>query len=369
MHLTLHLTDACNLACSYCYVRQRPRTMDAATARAAVDMAAEMPGDTGLVFFGGEPLLCRGLIYDTVAYAKEVGKQKNHTFYFKITTNGTLLDEEFLQFTRENAMMVGFSHDGLAQDAFRRTHEGDPTFSRLEPIIPLLLRYQPYAVAMTTVNPETVSRLADSILWLFDRGFRYMVTSLNYSGHWDEKSMAELEKQYKRLAGQYIAWTRQEEKFYLSPFEMKIRSHIRGEKYCDDRCQLGKKQISVAPDGRLYPCIQFVDRDEYGMGDVWAGIDRQKRQAIRQLGQQTDPACLQCAIRGRCLHTCGCLNLRTTGDVARVSPVQCRHEQMLLKITDRMAETLYRERNPLFIHKHYNNAFPFLSLIEDRASV
>ena len=38
---------------------------------------------------------------------------------------------------------------------------------------------------------------------------------------------------------------------------------------------------------------------------------------------------------------------------------------MLIPIADRVGATLYRERNPHFLHKHYNAAYPVLSLMED----
>ena len=38
---------------------------------------------------------------------------------------------------------------------------------------------------------------------------------------------------------------------------------------------------------------------------------------------------------------------------------------MLIPIADRIGETLYRERNPLFLNKHYNPAYPMFSLLED----
>jgi len=38
---------------------------------------------------------------------------------------------------------------------------------------------------------------------------------------------------------------------------------------------------------------------------------------------------------------------------------------MLIPIADRAAEILYKKRNPLFIQKHYNAAYPLLSLFED----
>ena len=53
------------------------------------------------------------------------------------------------------------------------------------------------------------------------------------------------------------------------------------------------------------------------------------------------------------------------GRVKEVSPVLCRHEQVLMPIADHVGEVLYRKRDPLFLHKHYNSAYPLLSLLED----
>lgn len=368
MHLTLHITNKCNLKCKYCYVQQGTQTMTHETAFAAVDLAAKSSGKCGLIFFGGEPLVERGLIYDIVNYSQEIKAKTGQVFYYKITTNGTLLDEEFLKFTRDVNMLVGFSHDGLAQDDCRIFHDGSCTFDTLEQKIPMLLKYQPYAVAMCTVNPSSASRMASSVEWLFNKGFRYIALTLNYdkSAQWDVKSMAALETEYKKLAQLYIKWTKAEEKFYLSPFEMKIMSHCRGDEYCRDRCQLGRKQISVAPDGRLYPCVQFIDDAEFEMGNVFAGVDVDKRSKIEQEGSSEPLSCGECAIKARCNYTCGCLNRQATGTITQVSTVQCRHEQMLIPIADNIAEKLYKERNALFIHKHYNEFYPVISLIEDK---
>ena len=368
MHLTLHITNKCNLRCKYCYVKQGSQTMAHKTAFAAVDLAASEKKPCGLIFFGGEPLTERGLIYDVVEYSQKIKKDTGQVFYYKITTNGTLLDEDFLRFSRSINMMIGFSHDGDMQDDCRVFADGTGTAKSLQDKIPLLLGYQPYSVAMCTVNPETAHKLASSVKWLFDMGFRYISISPNYdkSANWDNKSLAALKSEYKKLAELYIGWTRANLKFYLSCFEMKISSHLKGEKYCEDRCQLGRKQISVAPDGKLYPCVQFVNDAEFEMGDVFSGVDPEKRKTIEQKGSKTSPICESCAINKRCNHTCGCLNRQATGSIDTISPVQCAHERMLMPIADSIAERLYKERNSLFMHKQYNEFYPILSLIEDK---
>ena len=64
MHVTLHLTNACNLACGYCYECHQKDYMTAETAKKAALLAAgKGQSSCGIVFFGGEPLLCRDVIY------------------------------------------------------------------------------------------------------------------------------------------------------------------------------------------------------------------------------------------------------------------------------------------------------------------
>jgi uncharacterized protein len=73
MHVTLHITTGCNMRCGYCYSPPVQRAdMSEETARAAVDFAARLnPINTGIIFFGGEPLLRTELIESTIGYCGE----------------------------------------------------------------------------------------------------------------------------------------------------------------------------------------------------------------------------------------------------------------------------------------------------------
>ena len=56
MHLTLHLTDRCNLACRYCYARHGTNDMALETALSAIAECTDGEENCGIIFFGGEPL-------------------------------------------------------------------------------------------------------------------------------------------------------------------------------------------------------------------------------------------------------------------------------------------------------------------------
>jgi uncharacterized protein len=190
---------------------------------------------------------------------------------------------------------------------------------------------------------------------------------LNYAGCWSEEDLRTLSAEYEKLADFYLERTLAEDKFYISPFEVKISSHINAATYCNERCELGKKQISVGPDGTLYPCVQFVGDEEYCIGHTEQGIDEGRRQDLYMLNEEEKGSCKDCALRRRCNHYCGCLNKQAAGSIEKVSPVLCANERMLMPIADHLAERLFKKRNAMFIQKHYNEMFPLVSLIEDKA--
>ena len=367
MHYTLHLTNRCNLRCDYCYVEPGETDMSLETAKAAIDLAGQDAKRAGIIFFGGEPLLRRELIFDAVAYARAKEQQGGCRYFFKITTNGTLLDDDFLDFACRESMFVALSLDGTKQahDLHRHDAKGQGCYDRAAGAAQRLLRRRPYSPALMTVRPDTLPLFAAGAEALFAMGFVYVIASLDYSAGWREEHLPALERQYELLADLYERKTLAEDKFYFSPFEVKISSHINSKTYCHERCELGLRQLSVGPDGALYPCVQFVGDPAFALGDVFQGIDETKRQALYRHNEREKPGCDACAIRPRCNHYCACLNRQATGSIDQISPMLCAHERIVLPIADRLAERLYKRGSALFIQKQYNEFYPLASLAED----
>jgi uncharacterized protein len=286
---------------------------------------------------------------------------------------GLLLDEAFLRFAVRNDVLIAMSFDGIreAHDLHRRLPNGGPTFDVLLERLRILLAVRPYASVLMVVNPQTAAFLVDSVSFLLDEGCRYLIVSLNYAADWNEADFKTLTRQYQKLGSLYIKWTRAGRKFYLSPFEVKLSSHIHRHCHRKERCELAERQISVDPQGYLYPCVQFPQagpESPWCIGHVSTGIDETARRKLYEQSQAEKPFCAGCAIQERCNNTCGCLNWQTTGTINGISPVLCRHERMLVPIADRVGRILYRKRDPRFLHKHYNAAYPVLSLLEDVAA-
>lgn len=364
MNFALYMTTKCNLACTYCYQENNGYNASSEfcgrsnisldTCKAAVKYSMSKGSlSTGFCIYGGEPLLCKDTIVEFVkwCHSEEI---KNHLVNFKIVTNGLLLDEEFIKFATKHNMSIAMSHDGLMQDDCRVYANGKGTREELEEKIDILLKYQPKAICMMTVDPSCVTKFAASVEYLFNRGFRVILATPRIAREcvWDDDTLELLAKEYEKIAELYIKWTEEGKDFVFAPFDTKIKVRIRGDQSLRKLCEIGDKQPSILPDGKIYPCQQFIE-DKFCIGDVFNGIDPDKLQAIREYRSHTPTICEDCDYRQQCRYTCCCTNYQCTGKVDEISPFQCEHERLLITNANRIADELYEKKAEAFIQKHY----------------
>lgn len=113
MNYTIHLTNRCNLRCKYCYEHKQDRDISFENIKSLIDNEIKSNSDHSVItFYGGEPLLRKDLIYQTIDYIKSKGSKTK--FYFGMTTNGMLMDAEFIKYIKENNFAsVAYSFDGI----------------------------------------------------------------------------------------------------------------------------------------------------------------------------------------------------------------------------------------------------------------
>ena len=115
MNYILHLTDYCNLNCKYCYENKREKDLSIENIKAIIDYEIKQKNKvSNIVFYGGEPLLKKDIIYKTIDYIKS--KKSKTKFYFGMTTNGTLIDGEFIKYMKDNKFInLAYSFDGIKE--------------------------------------------------------------------------------------------------------------------------------------------------------------------------------------------------------------------------------------------------------------
>ena len=138
MQIILKLTTACNLNCVYCSEGDsEPQSLPPKIFFKLVD---DLPAlleslntkDADFLFHGGEPMLYgRDKLKLLIDYA--TSHLSNYNTRFLMQTNGVLIDEEWINFFKQENISVGISLDGYPElhDKNRRTKTGEPTAEKV----------------------------------------------------------------------------------------------------------------------------------------------------------------------------------------------------------------------------------------------
>ncbi|MBQ3153480.1 MAG: anaerobic sulfatase-maturation protein [Bacteroidaceae bacterium] len=158
----------CNLDCSYCYYRDKAEIYSAPQNRMTDDVleeyvrqyleAVNLPTVT-FCWHGGEPLLAGIDFYRKAVELQQryaAGRQIENT----LQTNGTLVNDEWCDFFRENNFLVGVSLDGTEEvhDAYRRDCGGAPTFGKVMQAVEKMHNREVEYNILATVNSRSEGR-------------------------------------------------------------------------------------------------------------------------------------------------------------------------------------------------------------------
>lgn len=154
----------CNLDCEYCFFlskdqlypgsdfRMEPAVHEAYVAQLLA--AHEGAEEVVVAFQGGEPTLMGLDFFRRTLELEEQFRRPGQQILNTMQTNGTLLDDAWGSFLRENDFLVGVSIDGprAMHDAYRVDKGGKPTFDRVVRGLDVLRRHGVDWNALTTVN-------------------------------------------------------------------------------------------------------------------------------------------------------------------------------------------------------------------------
>jgi uncharacterized protein len=360
----LFVDHLCNLACRYCYNGEHfSRPMSMQTAQKAVERALGVrPPHLDVSFFGGEPLLRVSWIKDVVAYTERRAQEMGAAappLRFVMNTNATALDEEALDLMAPPRPFAGF----VSLDGDRETHDrnrvssgGAGSYDKVVAGIRRLAdRRIPYEL-VAVVGIDSARALGKTVRALAELAPRRIVLSPNFRDAWTDEALYDLRAGLADVASFWIERFRAGAIVRIDPLQTKILTHLHGGMPCPARCVLGQSEWTVAPSGNLYACAQMVgedDREDLVIGHVDRGFDTTKIAALQADKNRVETTCAPCELRDRCQSHCGCRHLGLTGRLGEINAVLCETESAFLSAADHVAETLYAERCPAFVHHFY----------------
>ena len=238
-----------------------------------------------------------------------LGKQVD----FSLTTNGTLLKPEIIEFLAENRVGVTISIDGPkeVQDKFRVFQNGTGSYDIIAPKIKELLkrhRSRPIGARVTlTSGKMDVKRIYQHLteeVGFSEVGFAPVTTSPTRAHAISEGGYDEMLGQFTGLAYEFLEASVQNRHHGFSNVKETLEELHKGVSKAFP-CGAGLGLLGVATDGDVALCHRFAGSDSHKLGTVRDGIDRDAQRAFLEshhIADKTD--CSRCWARPLCSGGC-----------------------------------------------------------------
>jgi uncharacterized protein len=345
--LCLNIAHDCNMRCGYCFASQGSFNCDKAlmstdVAQRSVDFLIENSGvrkNIEIDFFGGEPLLNFGVVKETVEYGKDRAKKAGKNLKFTITTNALLLDKEINDFINNNMYNVVLSLDGRKEvhNRMRPDMGGRATYDRTVGKIKDILQGRTNGTYFVrgTYTRYNLDFCKDAV-HIADLGFKSLsvepvIAEPDMPYAIREEDLHTIFCEYDRLLDECVKRLGTPDEFCFYHFKVSLDQGPCVFKRLSG-CGAGYQYMAVTPEGKLYPCHQFVGDQGFEMGNIWDGVqkpDISDMFANSHVYSKAD--CAGCWARFYCSGGCHASSYKATGDINSNYKIGCEIEKKRLE--------------------------------------
>ncbi|MCX8095541.1 MAG: SPASM domain-containing protein [Caldisericia bacterium] len=286
--LCLLISQTCNMKCDYCFVSEgtygeKDSLMNEEISLKAVDFLIENSKTKNIEidFFGGEPLLNWMVVKKTIEYGNKKAKESGKILRFSLTTNGILLNEEKLNFLKENFVSLIISLDGPKEinNIHRRLKNGLTSFDIIIKNLEKLKDYDGYYIRGTFTNKT--KNIFKSAKYFYEQGYKNIslepvILEKDNSLSLKESDIEEIKIEYEKL-GELIYKEKLKGKilnFYHFNVDLSNGPCLGKMNF---GCGAGVEYLAVDTKGDLYPCHFLKEFEEFKIGNIFDGIEENKR--------------------------------------------------------------------------------------------
>lgn len=380
-HICLNLTDACPLACVYCFVEQHPHYMTLEVAKSAVNFILKNlekkrknnPEErASITYFGGEPtLMWDEIIVPLTNWVRE----NDYPIDFTITTNGVLLNKERIQFLKDNNITPLLSIDGdkATQNYNRPRHDGSGSFDAVSAIIPDLLEAFPNTTFRATIWPETAQYTFENYIFAIRQGFKNVFFIPDCRHSWSVEKQQILEQEIHKIFSfidfcftndiQPPSFSTIEDTYSnmlqldLLKYHHQIKELFLQRNFF--RCGLGTTFGSIGYDGSIYGCQEQPSKKNniFYLGNInKQGIEAERHKKLLSTYHQEakiqceEPQlCEQCILRKNCTQTdCPSSAYDLHNNFFIASKINCLWKQWFLESAIVLNNKMVTDNNMLF---------------------
>ncbi len=346
--MCLHISHDCNMRCKYCFASTGDfgtgrKLMPVETGKLAIDFLIEKSQNRKFLeldFFGGEPLMNFNAVKEVVRYAREREKESGKKFRFTITTNGTLLNDDSIDFINSEMSNVVLSIDGRKEtnDRMRPVTGGKGTYDIILPKFRKLVEQRDKNLDYYVRGTFTKYNLdfAEDVFSLYEAGFDQIsvepvVCESKYPYALTEAEIPAISAEYERLANKILENDRAGKHFNFFHFMIDLDAGPCAIKRLKG-CGCGNEYVAITPDGDIYPCHQFVGIEEYKMGNLEEGtFNEDMKYEFSQSHIYNKSKCRDCWAKFYCSGGCNANNYQYQGNILESHTLSCELEKKRLE--------------------------------------
>lgn len=288
-------------------------------------IAAHNSPQVTVAWQGGEPTLMGIDFYRRAVELQEKYRKPGMTFENTMQTNGTLLDDEWCRFFKENNFLIGITIDGPRElhDAYRVDKKGGGSFDRVMKGLRLLQKHGVEYNVLTTVNRVNADYPLEVYRFLRDEAgtdwiqFIPVIERINDEGrtlYQQGDRVSDRSVQPEQFGGFlsriFDEWVRNDVgRVFVQTFEASARRWLglpSGMCVFEETCGTG---LALEHNGDLYSCDHFVE-PEYLLGNIMENelgvlAASEKQYRFGQDKRDTLPqVCRECEVFFACRGEC-----------------------------------------------------------------
>ena len=347
--LRLHMTEDCNLRCTYCYLSagQRKNSMSFEIAKAAIDALGDKNKDAFEIEFhgGGEPTLAIQVIKKTVNYARKVLLNP----VFRIQSNGLFPKKEANYFIKEK-FIVTISLDGpqFIHDLQRPGNAN--SFKQTTATISYLIDKEYPVMSISVISKDSLPHLLEIYTFIRDLGVRSMMFNPIHELGRAAQSLDSQSVDPMEFAKSFLVVLELAEKdgvALVSDFFGDITGNYLPRNFQCDAC---RPSATVHYNGDLCACTRAYDiADVPANPFVWGHVregkleyDREKVSRLTSRVSENIAQCQACLLKYNCAGDCLVALYKGAGDINMVMPERCEAKRFFA------AQYLLRKARQIF---------------------
>lgn len=340
----LNIIHGCNLRCKYCFADEgeyhgHKGVMDIETAKKAIDYVVKRSGprrNIEIDLFGGEPTLIMDTIKEIIAYARENEKKWNKNIRFTMTTNATLLNDEMMDYMDKEMGNIILSLDGRQEvnDNVRIKVDGSGSYDDILPNIKKMVakrnKDKMFYVRGTFTRANT--DFYEDVMAMANEGFREIsiepvVLPDEHALSLREEDLPTIFENYDKLYDEMVRRKKEGDEFRFYHFNVDLNGGPCVYKRISG-CGAGFEYVAITPQGEVYPCHQFVGKEEYKLGTIDDdSYDKDLAKKFKMAHIYNKPKCRDCWARFYCSGGCQANNINFNGDINVPYEIGCKMQK------------------------------------------